>query len=53
MTTSHLAPDVLDLGPEARNLPHAVCDLPRGQALHHLVQLSEALKTSLECTLVH
>ena len=41
---SHLAADVLDLCPEAGDLPHAVRDLPRGQALHNLVQLSEALK---------
>ena len=40
----HLAADVLDLGPEAGDLPHAVRYLPRGQALHNLVQLSEALK---------
>ena len=41
----HLAADVLDLGPEAGDLPHAVRNLPRGQALHNLVQLSEALKS--------
>ena len=40
----YLAADVLDLGPEAGDLPHTVRNLPRGQALHNLVQLSEALK---------
>ena len=40
----YLAADVLDLGPEAGDLPHAVRNFPRGQALHNLVQLSETLK---------
>ena len=32
----HFASNVLDLGPEAGDLPHAVRYLPRGKALDHL-----------------
>ena len=38
-----LTADVLYLRPEAGNLPDRVRDLPRGEALHHVVQLVEAL----------
>ena len=39
----HLAANVLDLGPEAGNLPDTVCNLPSGQTLDNIIQLSETL----------
>ena len=39
----HLAANVLDLGPEAGNLPDTVCNLPRGKTLDHIIQFSETL----------